>query len=168
MNLTWLIGRPVECCNSDKSGYVLAACVLQDRVEFLLCADEHEKEFKIDVKDILSWGERIVYEDRARIEKEAKPVELGKQCFDITGNFLGILKDYTIDDGKLQTAHIGNLSLSPEALTVGDVVLISDRGVTPDEKPQKRRGRRKKQAQSFSEVPAPDLPKIVQEALDNA
>lgn len=122
MNISDFYGKSIES-TSGKKGYVLSVNVIGEKVECLVCADEDEKEFTVDFKNIVSTGYKIVYVDRAEALKKAKPVKLGRAGFDCEGNFLGFVEDISIKGGKLLKAKIGKKYYPAETLVCGDAVL---------------------------------------------
>ena len=87
MNVSQFIGKKVVS-TQGKTGYVLSVNGGNGRVECLACADEDEKEFLIDVKNIVSAGEKIVFDDRAGAMAAAKPLRLGRAGFDENGAYI--------------------------------------------------------------------------------
>jgi hypothetical protein len=124
MKVSWLIGRAIQSSDKKKHGYVLAVCVANGNVVSLLCADEHEKEFVVDVKDITAFAESLVFEDRSAILKAAVPVQLGKQSYNANGQYLGVLTDYEWDNGTLANAIIDGKPYAPNLVKVGDIALV--------------------------------------------
>lgn len=123
MNVSEFFGKKV-ISTQGKQGYVISVNAAQGRIECFICADENEKEFAVDVKNILSVGETVVYADRASEIKKATPLRLGRAGFDEKGNYLGILNDFTFTDGQLKTAKIGKKNYPAEWIIFGDVVIV--------------------------------------------
>ena len=70
-----LYGKKTESTDG-KSGYVISVNASNGKIVCFTCADENEKEFTIDVKNIVKIGDKIIYEDREHTLKNAKPVRL--------------------------------------------------------------------------------------------
>ena len=88
MKLSLFYGKKVVSTDG-KCGYVLSVNANGGVLECLRCADEDENEFYIDIKNIVSVGDKIIYEDRARAIKASKPLRLGCAGYDERGVFLG-------------------------------------------------------------------------------
>jgi hypothetical protein len=144
MKVSWLIGRAIQSSDKKKHGYVLAVCVANGNVVSLLCADEHEKEFVVDVKDITAFAESLVFEDRTALLRQAKPVQLGKQSYNANGQYLGVLTDYEWENGTLASAIIDGKPYAPNLVKVGDIALVecAEKNI-PAESCCHRRGRKK-------------------------
>ena len=123
MNVSQFIGKKVVS-TQGKTGYVLSVNGGNGRVECLACADEDEKEFLIDVKNIVSAGEKIVFDDRAGAIAAAKPLRLGRAGFDESGAYLGEICDYIFKGNALLKAKIGKKNYPAERLVCGDVVIV--------------------------------------------
>lgn len=126
MNVSLLYGKKTESTDG-KSGYVISVNASNGKIVCFTCADENEKEFTIDVKNIVKIGDKIIYEDREHTLKNAKPVRLGRAGFDEYGNFLGCVEDFTFSGQKLLKVKIGRKSHLAEELVYGDVVIVKNR-----------------------------------------
>ncbi len=125
MKVSEIYGKEVES-TSGKKGYVVSVNANGDRVECLICADENEREFAVDIVNIISAGEKIIYEDRSDAIKGSKPLRLGNAVFDDGGEFLGVIEDFTFSDGKLLSAKIGKKNYPAANLTFGDAVILKN------------------------------------------
>jgi len=110
MKVSMFYGKPVES-TAGKKGYVISVNANAGRLECLVCADEDEKEFFVDLKNVISIDGKIVYEDRDSAFKASKPVRLGRAGFDENGKYLGNLEDYVFSGNKLLKAKIGKKKL---------------------------------------------------------
>lgn len=126
MNVSDFFGKKVVS-TAGETGYVISVNGGAGRVECLVCADADEREFYIDIKSVLSVGDKIVYEDRQRAMKSAKPLRLGRAGFDEKGTYLGEVEDYIFKGNKLIKAKIGKKSYPAEELTCGDVIIVKGR-----------------------------------------
>ena len=63
MNVSDFFGKKVVS-TAGETGYVISVNGGAGRVECLVCADADEREFYIDIKSVLSVGDKIVYEDK--------------------------------------------------------------------------------------------------------
>lgn len=123
MKISSIYGKKVES-TAGRRGYVISVNANGGRLECLVCADEEENEFSIDVKNIISIDNKIIYEDRERAIKTAKPLRLGCAGFDEKGNYLGILEEFTYSKNKLLKAKIGKKTYPAEGLLTGDVIIV--------------------------------------------
>ncbi|MDE6585411.1 MAG: hypothetical protein K2K80_01860 [Clostridia bacterium] len=123
MIISKLYGKRVES-TSGKKGYVLSVNGGAGRLECIACADMDENEFTIDFRDVVSIGDKIVYEDRTTAMKNAKPIKIGLASFDDEGNFLGTVEDYNFNGTKLISAKIGKKNYPAENLVWGDVIIV--------------------------------------------
>lgn len=123
MNVSEFFGKKVVS-TQGKEGYVISVNGGAGRVECLVCADGDEREFFIDVKNVLSVGDKIIYEDRQSAMKSARPLRLGRAGFDEKGTYLGEVEDYTFKGNKLLKAKIGKKNYAADELTCGDVVIV--------------------------------------------
>ena len=126
MNVSVLFGKKVVS-TSGKSGYILSVNGGHGRVECLVCADEDENEFIIDIKNVLSFGEKVVFEDRESAIKSACPLALGRAGFDEKGKYLGEVCEYTFNGNKLLRAKIGKKNYSASDVVCGDAVIVKQK-----------------------------------------
>lgn len=125
MNVSQFIGKKVVS-TQGRTGYVLSVNGGNGRVECLACADDDEKEFIIDVKNIVSVGDKIIFDDRSGAIAAAKPLRLGRAGFDENGAFLGEICDYIFKGNVLLKAKIGKKNYPAERLVCGDVVIVKN------------------------------------------
>ncbi len=123
MNVSIFYGKPIES-TAGKKGYVISVRAAADKLKCLICADENEKEFAVDVKNIIKIGDKIVYEDRDDAIKNSYSVRLGCAGFDESGRYLGNVEEITFKGDKLLKAKIGAKTYSAETLTYGDVIIV--------------------------------------------
>ena len=126
MNVSVLFGKKIVS-TAGKAGYIISVNGGNGRVECLVCADEEEKEFIVDVKNVISFGEKIVYEDRESAIKRSRPLSLGRAGFDEKGTYLGEVADYTFNGNKLLRAKIGKKTYPADNLTCGDAVIVKNK-----------------------------------------
>lgn len=123
MNVSEIYGKKIES-TAGKKGYVISVNAIDGVLECFICADENEKEFAVDVKNIVSIGEKIVYEDRENTFKKSKPLRLGRAGFDEHGKYLGILEEYSFKGNKLSKIKIGKKNYPAEGIICGDVIIV--------------------------------------------
>lgn len=123
MNLSDFYGKRAES-KDGRSGYVISVNGCGGKVVCLVCADDDEKEFIIDVKNILSLGESIIFDDRESAIKNSVPLRLGKPVFNCDGKYLGALGDFICDGYRLNAAVVGKRKFSANEFVCGDAVII--------------------------------------------
>lgn len=123
MNVSIFYGKKIES-TAGKKGYVISVNATAGRLECLGCADEDENEFIVDVKNIISYGDTILFDDRESAIKAAKPIRLGCAGFDEKGNFLGTLQEYTFSKNRLLKAKIGKKKYPSDGIVCGDIVIV--------------------------------------------
>lgn len=124
MNVSEFYGKKVES-TAGKKGYVISVNAYAGKLECLICADEDENEFAVDVKNIVTLENNlIVYEDRESAIKASKPLRLGCAGFDEKGVYLGNLEEYTFSKNKLLKAKIGKKTYPAEGVLLGDVAIV--------------------------------------------
>ena len=122
MNVSMLYGKKVLSTEGRK-GYVISVNAAAGKIECLTCADEDENEFFVDMKNVLKIGDTILFEDRERAIKAAKPIRLGRASYDDGGIYLGNLEDMSYSGKRILRVKIGKKSYSPTELIYGDVVI---------------------------------------------
>ena len=122
MNVSLLYGKKVVSTEGRK-GYVISVNAAGGKIECLTCADEDENEFYIDMKNVLKIDDVILFEDRERAIKNAKPVRLGRASYDDSGIYLGNLEDMSCSGKKILKVKIGKKSYAPATLIYGDVII---------------------------------------------
>ena len=109
MKISEFYGKKVES-TAGKKGYVISVNANAGKLECLICADEDENEFAVDIKNIVSAENNlIIYEDRESAIKASRPLRLGCAGFDEKGVYLGNLEEYTFSKNKLLKAKMGDI-----------------------------------------------------------
>lgn len=122
MKVSKMLGKRIMSC-SGKEGYVFSVNADKDGEIFMLCADDNEKEFALNLKNATHIGKNTLFEERA--DKEfATALRLGKACFDEDGKCIGRLEDFIFCGGKLKRAKIGKKNYPAEGLILGDVIIV--------------------------------------------
>lgn len=124
MKVSSIYGKKIMS-TAGKEGYVISVNVEGQHL-FLTCADYNEKEFCVDMQTVISIGDKIIYDGTECINLNAVPLRLGRAGFDMRGNYLGNLYDFTITGGKLKTAKIGKKNYPVEGLILGDVIIVKN------------------------------------------
>ena len=124
MKVSSIYGKKIMS-TAGKEGYVIAVSA-EGQLLYLMCADGNEREFCVDMDNVISIGDRIIYDGTECINANAVPLRLGRAGFDMRGNYLGNLEDFTITCGRLKTAKIGKKNYPVEGLILGDVIIIKD------------------------------------------
>ncbi|MDE5722274.1 MAG: hypothetical protein K2I30_06025 [Clostridia bacterium] len=123
MKLSQLFGKPV-LSTAGKKGYIISVNGNAGKVQCLVCADENENEFSVDIKNVISVKNTVLYEDRESVLKQSVPIRLGKPVFDSEGKFLGHLADFTVENGSIDFAHVGKKKFSANDFVCGDAVIL--------------------------------------------
>ena len=97
MKLSEIYGKEVESKDGQVHGWVRGILAKNGAPQFLQCFDDDEREFDIDVKNIICTGEKIVFEDRPAIKKQSTNMRLGVPAYSEYGNFLGYLAEIITD-----------------------------------------------------------------------
>ncbi|MDE6598281.1 MAG: hypothetical protein K2K60_06550 [Clostridia bacterium] len=126
MKVSLFYGMKVES-SSGKRGYVISVNVNGGRLECLVCADEDENEFSVDVKNIISVKESIKFEDRESAIKASTPLRLGKPVYDNDGMYMGTLTDFSVEKNVLSAAFVGRKKFSADDLVCGDAVIVKSK-----------------------------------------
>lgn len=123
MKVSELFGKRILGTNG-KEGYVISVNAEGGDI-CLVCADDSEREFAVDLKNVLSAGDKIIY-DGTETGICATPLRLGRAGFDMRGKYLGNLCDFTLSGGKLKFAKIGKKNYPADGIILGDVVIVKD------------------------------------------
>lgn len=124
MKISAFYGKKVESTDGKK-GYVISVNANAGRLECLMCADEDENEFAVDIRNILSVEHnKIIYDDRESAIKASKPLRLGCAGFDEKGIYLGNLEEFTFSKTKLLKAKIGKKTYPADAVLAGDIIIV--------------------------------------------
>lgn len=122
MKVSSIFGKKIMS-TAGKEGYVISVNA-EGQYLYLTCADDNEREFCVDMGSVLSLGEKIIYNGTECVNSNAVPLRLGRAGFDMRGNYLGNVEDFTLLGGRLKTAKIGKKNYPFEGLILGDVVII--------------------------------------------
>ena len=123
MKVSELFGKRVLGTNG-RDGYVVSVNA-EGRNAWLVCADDNEREFAVDLKNVLSADDKIIY-DGTEVKVCATPLRLGRAGFDMRGKYLGNLCDFTLSRGKLKFAKIGKKNYPADGIILGDIVIVKD------------------------------------------
>jgi hypothetical protein len=125
MKISNLYGIKVESFNKKKNGYVLNIATSDNKITYLICIDDNEREFLIQPTNIISMGDKIVFDKVSTKQPCKNKLQLGKSCFTQSGKFLGKLTDYECANFNLKFAIIGNKKFATTRLTFGDIIIVS-------------------------------------------
>lgn len=124
MKVSSIYGKRI-LSTSGKCGYVISVNAGEQSI-FFVCADDNEKEFCVDMASVISVGDKIIYDGTECVSQNAVPLRLGRAGFDIQGNYLGKLEDFTVMGKQLKTAKIGKKNYPVEGLIFGDVIIVKN------------------------------------------
>ncbi len=123
MKVSEICGRIIKSA-SGKTGYVISVNEFAGKPCCLVCADENEREFTVDIKDVSMERGEMIYADRAYLAKHSVPIRLGKPVYDTEGKFLGTLTDYTFQPQKEGFACVGRKKYPAADVANGDVMIV--------------------------------------------
>lgn len=123
MKICELYGRKV-LGDGGKEGYLLSINAAEDGAFFLVCADEREREFSVDIKNVVRFGEKIIFSGGADKKIPGTPLRAGRECFDTDGRFLGRVEEYVFTGGRLKSCRIGKKNYPAEGLRFCDAVIV--------------------------------------------
>jgi hypothetical protein len=126
MKISELYGKAIENNTKKGQGYVYGTVVCGDKITYLLCFDMAERQFFVDAKDVISVGEKIIYDKKADTQRGGIILKLGRGCYTESGKFLGILSDCLIDGFTIKKAQIGNKNFLFSRIVCGDIYIIKD------------------------------------------
>ncbi len=123
MKITDILGKICES-TTGKKGYVIGVTESDKKLDCLICADGNEREFIVDMKDVIRVRDSVLFAGSAQREKSGAPVRLGKPVFDGDGAYLGRLTDFTVKKGVITFAHAGRKKFPAENIVCGDAVIV--------------------------------------------
>lgn len=125
MKLSLFYGKRVES-TTGKTGYVISVNAYCGKLECLTCADDDENEFIVDMKNVISVKEKIIFEDRESAINSAIPIRLGCASYDERGMFLGNLTECNTSGLNITNAKIGKKNYPASELICGDIIIVKD------------------------------------------
>lgn len=129
MKVSDICGKAIES-SDGKRGYVISVNAADGVVKCLLCADENENEFFVDVENVKISGSGLVYYDRESEIMNSTPIRLGRPVYDDEGKFLGTLTDFSFAKNRPAAAHVGNKKYPAANIAYGDVIIVKSGGRT--------------------------------------
>jgi hypothetical protein len=124
MKISELYGKVVVSSDKKRNGWVLGICCEGDKIMFLLCCDEGEREFFINVANIICIDDKIIFEDEQSKLKRTTILRLGKAGYSEGGKFLGYLKEVEGKNFTLTNAKLGTKKYPFSRLVFGDVIIV--------------------------------------------
>lgn len=124
MKISTFYGKKITS-RSGTCGYVLGVYASGAKLCRLVCADENERKFEADFKNLTVTRSTLKF-------KEGKPevcgdlIRLGKPVFDYEGKYLGKLTDLSFEKDSLTFAHVGSLKFSVNDVVFGDAVIVKN------------------------------------------
>lgn len=123
MNVSDLYGQKIVS-TTGKKGYIISVNASDEAIEGLVCADSDEREFIVDVKNIIRYGNEIVYEDRESSIRKAKPIRLGRVSYTTDGKYLGLVEEFVLKGNKITGVKIGAKKYPVQAVVFGDAAIV--------------------------------------------
>lgn len=125
MKVSLFYGKKCES-TTGRQGYVIGVNASGLRLVSLTCADDGEKEFTVDVKNVRRVGNKVYYIEGQRPDESGTPLRLGKPVYDYEGNYIGKLTDFTAEHGKIIFAHVGSRKFDAADIVCGDAVIVKN------------------------------------------
>ena len=126
MKISEIYGKEVKSKEGKLRGWVRGVIGTAGALQFLQCFDEEEREFDVDVKDVIKFGEIIIFEDRAAAKSESRDMRLGIPAYNESGVFLGHLKE--IEQDRNGTKYvIGKKRYDASDVSAGDAVIVREK-----------------------------------------
>lgn len=125
MNISQFYGKKIVSL-TGKKGYIISAYASEDKMEYLLCVDGNEREFKVDIKNIVSVKNEVTYKRAGCDCKNARPIRLGRAGFSEYGKLLGIIEDVIFNKNKLTHVKIGKRKYPADRVILGDVAIVKE------------------------------------------
>lgn len=123
MKISTVYGREV-ISTAGKRGYILSVHTEGAKLIGFTCADQNEREFGLDIGNVLKFGDSILFRDESAPPIAAPRLRLGRAAYDEKGNWLGLAEDFTFSGNRLQKARIGKKNYPAEGLVFGDVLIV--------------------------------------------
>lgn len=123
MKISSVYGKEV-LSTEGRRGYVISVHGEGGKLGCFICADENEREFILDIDDVVKFGETIIFRESERRTVPMAAVRLGRPVFDEKGIYLGALEDFTFNGNRLTNAKIGKKNYPAEGLICGDAVIL--------------------------------------------
>lgn len=125
MKVSLFYGKKCES-TAGRQGYVISVNASGMKLVSLTCADDGEREFTVDIKNVKGFKSKIYFTEGKRPAETGTPLRLGKPVYDCEGNFVGKLTDFTVENDKITFAHVGSKKFSAKDMVCGDAVIIKN------------------------------------------
>lgn len=124
MKISTFYGKKI-ISRSGVNGYVLGVYAEGNRLCRVVCADENERKFAVDFKNITASKPCLKFKE-GKSEVRGQLVRLGKPVFDYEGKYLGKLTDLSFEKDELTFAHVGSLKFCVCDMVFGDAVIVKN------------------------------------------
>lgn len=133
MKLSEIIGREAASIHGERRGYIIGVSAQGNKLEYLLCADEAEREFAVCADDVTDYSDVVAFKHCCIKRGKPSAIRLGRACYDESGAFLGHLTDYEIAGNRIKFARIGRKRIAAENLICGDIIIVKRKRVLRDD-----------------------------------
>ena len=124
MKISSFIGKKIMS-RSGVNGYVLGVYAYGTKLCRLVCADESERKFEVDFKNLTVTRSMLKFKE-GKPEVRGDLIRLGKPVFDYEGKYIGKLTDLSFDKDELTFAHVGSLKFCVSDIVFGDAVIVKN------------------------------------------
>ncbi len=128
MNVSELYGKQTLSADGKKTGCVLGLCENGGEIKYLVCCDGEEREYRIAAENVLTVGDKIIFENGKCPYKQCAPIRLGVPAFTEAGKYIGTLSDFICAGFKIKYAVIGEKKYPIQRIEYGDAVIVKKSG----------------------------------------
>lgn len=124
MKLSEIYGMRVVAADGGGRGYIVKVYANGEKITGFLCADEQENEFYVPSSSARFSNGALNFTYGEKAKPSDAPLSLGKNCYNVYGDFIGVLKDINCRGTKLVSARIGAKNYAAENIIFGDAVIV--------------------------------------------
>lgn len=124
MKLSEIYGMSARRADGGARGYVIKIYADGEKITGAQCADERENEFFISAENTKVSGNKLIFSRAEKCKPDGVPVALGRACYNVFGEYIGVLKDIGCRGLKLVSAKIGAKNHAAKNLIFGDVIIV--------------------------------------------
>lgn len=128
MNVSELYGKQTLSGDGKKTGCVIGLGESGGEIRYLVCCDGEEREFRIPAENILSVGDKIIFESGKCPYKQCASIRLGVPAFSDGGKYIGVLSDFILAGFKIKYAVIAGKKYPMQRVEYGDAAIVKKSG----------------------------------------
>ncbi len=136
MKLSQLFGKRTRTLDGKKRGYIVGITHVDRQIEGIICADEHEKTFYLNFKNVLqNYGTEddfLVAEYDKDFKVKGESLRLGIIVISSSGKFLGNLNELEYEKNELTYAYVDNKHYLVDGAIISDVMILQTKVVKSD------------------------------------